>query len=296
LEPDPLDSTLNRRQFLAASGAIALTASPIRGVLSDDEEDSRSRATGELTVKRLSWAGIQLTAGATTLCVDPVITPSALGAQWKDPVVPIEVPTDRRYVLVTHLHNDHFDPPTVAKIIEKSGLVGCHHEHGEYLASRGVKVRALGTYEPYILGDFTVCPVLAVDAFNDFQISWVISGGGKRVIHCGDTLWHGNWWRVGRLYGPFDAAFLPINGANILEHETPSLLPATMTPEQAVAAAVILGAKLIVPIHYGYNEPGVYEEYPRAHEILLETARKRGVGVETLKGGEWMNWKSNRDA
>ncbi len=61
----------------------------------------------------------------------------------------------------------------------------------------------------------------------------------NRVIHTGDTLLHGYWWKIAHEYGPFDHAFLPINGALV---DLPFLQPpreheAVMTPEEAVRGA-----------------------------------------------------------
>ena len=75
----------------------------------------------------------------------------------------------------------------------------------------------------------------------------MISAGGQRFIHCGDTVWHGAWRKWGAVYGPFDTAFLPINGA-IQAEEPPSEVPLSLTPEQAVDATILLGAKRLVPI------------------------------------------------
>jgi L-ascorbate metabolism protein UlaG (beta-lactamase superfamily) len=122
----------------------------------------------------------------------------------------------------------------------------------------------------------------------------VVSGGRRRIIHCGDTMWHGSWWQIGRQYGPFDAAFLPINGARFAWRKPVSEISAVMTPEQAVAAAVVLGARLIVPIHYGVVGAEDYSELPNLEATLLESARKRGVAVEIARPGEWLTWKARK--
>ena len=121
-----------------------------------------------------------------------------------------------------------------------------------------------------------------------------MSGGGRRIIHCGDTLWHGSWWQIGRQYGPFDAAFLPINGARFAWRKPVSEISAVMTPEQAVAAAVVIGARQIVPIHYGVSGAEGYSELPDVEALLIEAAARRGIGVEVLRPGEWLDWKPNR--
>lgn len=107
---------------------------------------------------------------------------------------------------------------------------------------------------PYVI---TAVPV--VDGHGDVQVNWVIEADGQRVFHGGDT-------RVPRLLvakrGPIDLAVLPINEALVDDAAppTPSLLPAVMTPDQAVRAAVILRASTLVPIHYGVHEPPIYVE------------------------------------
>ena len=104
----------------------------------------------------------------------------------------------------------------------------------------------------------------AVDGLGGQQVSWLISVAGRRYLHCGDTIWHGHWRTWGKLYGPFDAVFLPVNGA-VQAAEPASEIPLSMNPAQAVDAAVLLRAKQLVPIHYGYHVEGAYEEHPDVH-------------------------------
>src|SRR3546814_19561889 len=78
-------------------------------------------------------------------------------------------------------------------------------------------------------------------------MSWVVSAGGRRIFHGGETLWHGHWWRIGRQFGPFDAAFLPVNGARFGLRKPVSGLPGVLTPKKAVAPANLLGARRLVP-------------------------------------------------
>ena len=141
-------------------------------------------------------------------------------------------------------------------------------------------------FEPLTLGEFTLIAVPAVDGFNETQVSWIVSGLGKRILHGGDTLWHGGFWQLGNSYGPFDAAFLPINGAKLKSVEPFSDVEATMTPKQAVAAAIVVRAKLLIPIHYGFNDPESYLEHPNAVSELEENARARHQAYRLMKPGE----------
>jgi L-ascorbate metabolism protein UlaG (beta-lactamase superfamily) len=197
-------------------------------------------------------------------------------------------------VLISHRHPDHFDPMAVAQALGDNGTLVCAETVGAPPVPPGVRVRLVALYEPVILGDFTATAVPAVDGYGDPQVSWIVSGGGRRVIHCGDTLWHGCWWKVGRQLGPFDAAFLPINGARFGWRKPISGMPGVMTPEQAVAATVILGARLIVPIHYGITGLDLYTEVDDPEGLLLRAAGARNVAVGIVAPGDWVKWSAAR--
>lgn len=233
----------------------------------------------------------------TTILIDPWSNPAAFGGDWKDPIAPIQVDTKTCAVLITHIHTDHFDVDAVKALFDKTpGSVICHSKVAAYVASRGFRPRSLETYEPLIFRDFTVAPVPAQDAYDDDQVSWVVTVAGKRLIHCGDTMWHGAFWKLRHQYGPFDAAFLPINGFKSKGATFPdSDVPGDLTPEQAVAAGVVLGAKLAVPIHYGITNSTQYFEYPNPEATFLQIARRRNLAVEVVKPGDWMKWKSTSE-
>ena len=240
-------------------------------------------------VQRLSWAGIKIECGDTTIFIDPLISPEVWGGAWTAPIVPLTVNTARRHVLITHIHNDHFDPEAIRALSTGAPFaVMCHADRAAAIASRGFKVYSLQMYEPINLGDVTVCPVPAVDGFNEFQVSWIVTAAGKRMIHCGDTLWHGAFWQFGRQFGPIDVAFLPINGAKLLGVQPFSDTAATMTPSQAVAAAVVMKAKHVVPIHFGFHDPKAYLEHPNAEQEFRATADTRHQPYKVLASGEWM--------
>ena len=118
-------------------------------------------------------------------------------------------------------------------------------------------------------------------------MSWVIDGCGVRVFHGGDTQWHADLVNVGRAYGPFDAAFLPINGARQQSGRfVDQGIPAVLAPSQAVAAAQLLRARMIVPIHFGGSDPPNYVEVPDPLGELRRAARSAHIAVRLLHTGE----------
>jgi L-ascorbate metabolism protein UlaG (beta-lactamase superfamily) len=290
---DAGDGMLNRRSFVArgaatlGAGAVGLHALASIG----SAEPQGAPSAGELRIQRLSWAGVKLELGSRTLLIDAWTDSAIWGPSWTEPVVPVQVSTPTCSALITHLHNDHFDPPLLKTALGANGFVICEREMASAVVSRDLRVREVPLFHPFAIADFTVTPVTAVDGVGAAQVAWVISGGGKRIIHCGDGVFHGALWNIGRQFGPFDLAFVPINGADLLQLRPPAGVPLSATPEQGAAMARVLGAKLVCPIHYGFNDPATYREHPNALPSFLEAAQRRGVEVEVAKPGEWITWR-----
>src|SRR5688500_16831127 len=108
------------------------------------------------------------------------------------------------------------------------------------------------------------------------------------ATRCGTDI----WWRIGRQFGPFDAAFLPVNGARFGWRKPVSGQPGVLTPEQAVAAATILGARTLVPIHYGVSGMAEYVEVDQPLDLLREAARGRALAVQVVAPGGWVDWEA----
>jgi len=276
--------TKTRRDFLRSTlAAMAGGALPLRaGALT-------AQTTPSLRAQRLAWAGIRLQLDSGSLFIDPLINRAVWEGALRDKIIPVGGAPGDRFVLVTHRHPDHFDPLAITQALGDNGTLVYAAQTGIPNIA-GVKMRAGALYEPLLLGDFTATAVPAVDGYGDPQVSWIVSAGGRRIIHCGDTLWHGSWWHIGRQYGPFDAAFLPINGAKFSWRKPITDVAAVMTAEQAVAAAAVIGARLIVPIHYGVVGAEGYAEDRHAEEELRSCGNKRHVDIEILKPGGWVEW------
>jgi L-ascorbate metabolism protein UlaG (beta-lactamase superfamily) len=246
-----------------------------------------------MLVRRLSWAGIEIRTRETTAVVDLLANTPALSQYAGEPreplLAPSAAPGSVTVAAVTHLHSDHFDADALVRALAEGAPVLCPPESADTVAGAGLNARGVDPWETVSVDGLEFTAVPAVDGFGSPQTSWVVSEGGQRLIHCGDTLWHGYWWAIAERCGPFQLALLPVNGA-IAEFDylpTPSGLSAVMSPEQAAAAAQILGAELAAPIHYGtFHRPPLYISLPDPEGAFAAAAVRRGVATRVLGAGD----------
>jgi L-ascorbate metabolism protein UlaG (beta-lactamase superfamily) len=290
-----------RRDFLTKSvtmlSAMALPSAAFsNGELNDTKQVN---SVSELKIRRLSWAGVHLEYDGASLFIDPVISKEIWDGKAPFAIVPPETTTGANHVAITHIHNDHFDVAAIKAIYgEKRASIFCSERSAPVIAAHHIpEIRVTPLWEPFFLsaGKFTLIAIPAQDFTGLEQVSWVIKAGGKTIYHGGDSMWHGNFHKVSFAFGPFDAAFLPINGFDHLALQPHSHMNCSLTPMQAAAAGKVLRAKVVVPIHYGINDPeGGYIEFPNVEKAMVEECKKVNVGLEINEPGTWITWKPNR--
>lgn len=242
-----------------------------------------------MKIDRLSWAGVQLTAGDDTIVIDLLEDTASLISFMGSPrteIVPATGPLDA--ALVTHLHPDHYDPATLRSKLKPGAKVLCDPANAARIAGDGLLAVPIELHQPVPVGCFRITALPAVDGFGDPQISFLVEADGKSIIHCGDTLWHGHWWKTRAKYPPPDVIFVPINGA-VTEFRgmKASGIPAALTPEQAASAAAILGAKIACPIHYRtFHHPPTYAECSNAENVFLDTATRLNLQTCVIDPGK----------
>lgn len=270
-----------------------------------EPETTTDRA--RLRVRRLGWASVEVSHGEAVLVIDLFLDNTPLAPFTGELREPLHAPTrsgEACAALVTHLHADHADPAAIAAAIapgapvlrpvsapadgdplDAIALLGAEAGFAEH----GLVTEALDPWQRRRVGPFTITALPAVDGFGDPQVSWSVEAGGCRIVHMGDTIFHGSWWLIPMRLGPIDLALLPVNGPTVsLPHRQPaSPLPAAMDPEQAAAAAHLMGASRATPIHYDtIHSPPDYVQTDDPAGRFAVAASELGVEPVVLAAGD----------
>lgn len=222
---------------------------------------------------RITWLGhatvLIQTAKGTSLLIDPFIA--------QNPKFPrgFELPSKIDYVLLTHGHGDHISDAVPVATKHGSSVVAIY-ELADYVAGQGVaqdKTMGMNLGGTVQLGDVAVSMVEAKHSsgaqdkngthYVGIATGYVLSiSGGPVLYHAGDTHVFGDMRLIAELYHP-EVAMLPIGGFY------------TMGPKEAALSARYLGAKTILPLHFGTFPPlkGTPEELASLLDPGFEVVR-----------------------
>ncbi len=200
---------------------------------------------------RITWLGhatvLIQTAKGTNILIDPFIE--------QNPKYPkgYELPSKIHYVLLTHGHGDHISD--VVPVAKKHGsTVVAIYELADYVKEQGVeKTIGMNLGGTVQLDDATATMVDAKHSsgaqdkngthYVGIAAGYVIAApGGPVIYHAGDTNVFGDMRLIAELYQP-EIAILPIGGHF------------TMSPKEAAFATRFVGAKTVLPIHFGTFPP-----------------------------------------
>jgi len=197
-----------------------------------------------------------------------------------------------RFATISHGHFDHLDKRSLCRLPQGAPAVCCPNLSGIVGRSCGRRAIGIGWWETAEIG---AVKVTAVPAFHfsarppfhwtkDYQgyvLQMANDGEQRAIYHAGDCGMSEYFGQIGKKF-PLDIAMLPIGA-----YDPPSFRKHHLSPEDALDAFEALGAKVMVPIHWGtFNlswEP--FDEPPRR---LMEQAKKRGLErkIRLLRPGE----------
>lgn len=202
---------------------------------------------------RLRWLGhstVLIELGGARLVTDPLLRGRILHLRRAVPLV--DEPLDRLdAVLISHLHYDHLDPPSLRRIDRGAKLVVPKGAARAVRRSGFGDVAEMAADETLQVGPVTVRAVHAehgsgrVFGARSQALGYVIEAA-YRIYFPGDTDLYPEMADLGP---GLDVALLPIWGWG------PSLGPGHLDPRRAAEALALLCPRIAVPIHWGTYYP-----------------------------------------
>ena len=194
-------------------------------------------------------------------------------------------------VLFSHDHYDHLDYGSVQKLKEKTKQFLTPLGVGSHLLHWGVekeKITELDWWEETTVDGlflaFTPSRHFSGrglnNRFSTLWGSWVIQGLQEKIYFSGDSGYGGHFQKIGEKYGPFDFAMLECGQYNENWKEI------HMMPEETAQAGVDLGAKTIMPIHWGAFTLAMHSWTDPVERVLIK-AEQLDIPVFIPKIGEF---------
>jgi L-ascorbate metabolism protein UlaG (beta-lactamase superfamily) len=196
---------------------------------------------------RLTWLGhatVVVEVGGAVLLTDSVLRRRVAHLRRHAPAP--NPPPQVDAILVSHLHRDHLDLPSL-RLLDAAVPVVVPSGGARPLRRSGRDVRELAAGETLEIAGVRVHAVPAVHDGRRSPLSRRAAAVGyviearRRLYFAGDTERFDGMAELGEL----DVALVPIAGWG------PRLGPGHMDPEEAAAAVALLRPRLAVPIHWG---------------------------------------------
>jgi L-ascorbate metabolism protein UlaG (beta-lactamase superfamily) len=224
-----------------------------------------------VTIKYHGHATFELTDGTTTVLVDPWFTGNPAAVVSAD-----DVAADT--ILITHAHSDHVGD-AVAIASRTGATIITVNELANYLSAKGVANVAGGNHGGTIEfngGSAKFTQAWHSSSYEDesgivapgVPAGFIVRYGGVVIYFAGDTALFGDMALIGE--EGIDLAVLPIGDRF------------TMGPDDAVRAAKLIGARVVIPTHFN-TFPAIAQDADAFATKIKTKTTSRG---EVLKPGE----------
>jgi L-ascorbate metabolism protein UlaG (beta-lactamase superfamily) len=193
-------------------------------------------------------------------------------------------------VVISHEHFDHLDMASVRALAARGAVFHVPLGIGAHLDTFGVPAAQIvehDWWEPATIGDLEIVSTPARH-FNGRGVpwrtgalwtSWSLVGPAHRVFFSGDTGLTEAFREIAAKKGPFDVALLEIGQYH------PDWGDIHLGPKGALDALTLLGAKHLLPIHWGTFSLA-YHAWSEPAETLVVEGEKRGAPLVVPRLGE----------
>ena len=205
----------------------------------------------------LGHASIWLNLADTTVAIDPVLGNIPLFRRQS----PLPIEKKALYadvILITHAHYDHFDKPSVFALLKQNPecIIVAPAGFWRYLKGHIAREKCfeLELWESMMIESLFITLVPSLHWSNRIHFDmnkalwggYVIQNADHTIYHSGDTAYGEHFKEIAEKFD-IDEVFLPIGAYR------PEVIMKQMhtNPPEAFQAADDLGAKTLIPIHYG---------------------------------------------
>jgi L-ascorbate metabolism protein UlaG (beta-lactamase superfamily) len=238
--------------------------------------------SGQSAVTWIGHASFIVRLGGLTILTDPVWSRRIPGVRERvsPPGLPFEALGPIDAVVISHNHYDHLDAPTIRRL-PKDTPVFVPGMLGAWFRRRGFRtVVEMDWWESATIADVRLDFVPAHhwsrrglgDTCKSLWGGWILRGPASSVYFAGDS-GYGHWFaEIGSRYPELDVALLPVGAYE------PNwfMKPVHMNPVEAVRAGIDVGARRMVPMHWGTfvlsGEP-LLEPPEKARAAWIEAGR-----------------------
>lgn len=199
-------------------------------------------------------------------------------------------------VFLTHDHYDHLDYSSIKKLKGKVPHFYTALGVKRHLVRWGVEpesITELDWWDEGQLGDlnFTFTPSRhfsgrgLTDRTKSLWGGWVFQVDNYKVYWSGDGGYNPDFREIGRRFGPFDWAFLECGQYYKLWK------PIHASPEEAVQAAIDVGAKMSTPVHWGGFKLAPHD-WRDPVDRFVEAGTDKGLNMAIPQPGELVTSES----
>ncbi|MBR1737171.1 MAG: MBL fold metallo-hydrolase [Firmicutes bacterium] len=256
----------------------------------------------------LTWFGhssVMIQISGKNILIDPVFSMRSSPFQWlgpsrfTEPSVTVDELPDIDAVLITHDHYDHLDMETIKALEKKTA---------HYIVPLGIdkhiirwiddenKVTNLAWWESFNIDGLEIYCTPANHksgrAIDNQQstlfCSWVLKDENHQILQSGDTGYGAHFEEIHKRFGDFDL-FLPDSGQYNKNWHYWHIFP-----EESAMAAETLGAKKVMPVHWGafvLSDHG-WDDSP---ERITKACEEKNIEVVTPKLCETMSLNNSEN-